>query len=151
MIKTQRVFRVSRDARPVERKVMEGFSYANPNITSSNFRVVPPDDPEEAVLVNFGEEYMESGDAVERLSRLGLRPGLPTELVDLSRSHPGGQLAACLPVVALGDSWVGWVGPFGRRRRVAYLDGSAVRRELDLRWWGLRWYGRWWFLAFRRK
>jgi len=41
-----------------------------------------------------------------------------------------------------------WVDPNGNRH-VAYLNGSAVRRELNLNWWSNRWNDNWWFLAFR--
>lgn len=144
----QVVFRIVRDSRPVEEKVKEGFNYADSNITSQNFRVVPfgSSNPEEAVLVNFGE-FVASEKAVERFDKLGLRAGLPTDLADLSKSHPNSKkLAAGLPVVALGDSWV---APDGVRRVVCLL-GNAARRGLGLDWWGRRWHDYWWFLAFRK-
>jgi len=145
----QVVFRIVRDSRPVEEKVKEGFAYANSNITSKNFAVAPFGGPnsEEAILVNFGEDVSSSEDAVTRLDKMGLRPGLPPDLADLSKSHPASaKLAAYLPVVALGDSWV---DPDGDRS-VAYLFGFAAYRELSLCSWSGGWDGYWWFLAFRK-
>lgn len=145
----QRVFRIVRDGRSVEEKVRGRFNYANPNITSQNFTAVPfgGPNPEEAVLVNFGEYVDSSEEVVKRLEKMGLRPGLPTELCDLSQSNPNSQeLAACLPVVALGDSWQGPSGSL----YVACLGGDASYRELHLYWRSRRWDAHWWFLAFRK-
>ena len=41
-----------------------------------------------------------------------------------------------------------WVNPDGNRN-VAYLNGNAANRKLNLNSWSNRWNGNWWFLAFR--
>ena len=145
----QRVFRTVHDRRAVEEKVKEGFLFADPNITTTNFRAVALNapDPEEAVLVKFGE-YVFSDDVVKRLDQMGLRPGLPSELVDLSKSHPNStELAAYLPLVALGDSWV---GPLGNLL-VVYLLGEVRSHGLNLHWRGGGWDESYSFLAFSPK
>lgn len=145
----QKVFRIIRDNQSVEEKVKEGFGYVDPNITSQNFKVAPfgGPNPEEAVLVNFGEYVDSSEEALRRLDKMGLRPGLPTDLTDLSKSHPNSsRLAGCLPVVALGDSWQYPGGGL----LVVSLDGDASLRGLRLHWWGDGLAGRWWFLSFRK-
>lgn len=94
--------------------------------------------------MNF-EEYVFSEEALRRLNQLGLRPGLPTELADLSNTHPDSiDLAGCLPLVALGDSWE---GPLGNLL-VVYLVGDARGRELSLHWRGSGWAENYWFIAF---
>ena len=143
-----RVFKIRRDLRPVEEKVKIGFNCANPNITSKNFcKEVPANSPDEAILVNFGEDIESSEEGVCRLAALGLRPGLPTELSDSSQSNPDSQeLAGCMPTVALGDSFEDANGYV----RVAYLSGDASYRELHLLIWQRGWYSYGWFLAFRK-
>jgi hypothetical protein len=144
----EQTFRIVRDSRPVEEKAKSGFVYADPHITSENFRAAVPDgrSAREAVLVNF-EEYIFSDDVLKRLDQRGLRAGLPTELADLSRSHPdSAELARCMPLVALADSWE---GPLGNLL-VAYLVGDARGRELSLHWRGSGWAETYWFLAFYR-
>ena len=144
----ERTFRILRDDRPLEDKVKEGYIYVDPHITSENFRAALPAgrNAGEATLVNFGE-YVFSEDVVNRLDKLGLRPGLPTELADLSKSHPGStEFAGCLPLVALGDSWV---GPLGNLL-VVYLVGDASGRELSLHWRGSGWMDTYWFIAFHK-
>ncbi len=131
---------------PLEAKTASGFNYVNSNLTDKNFKkVVGKGRVEaEAVLVNFGE-YVESDDAAVRLDKMGLRPGIPKELADLSKSNPdSAELAAHFPLAALGDSWQ---DP-NDDRGVAYLYGRASSRELDLNYWGGRWHDDWWFLAF---
>jgi len=146
----QGTFWINRDGRPVENKAKKGFDYVAISITSKNFTVAPPSgfNLEEAILVNFGNvNSVNSEDAVERLGKMGLRPGLPTELVDLSKNYPGSeQFAAYLPIVALGDAWVDVYGD----HRVVCLHGSAFSRELDLDWWDNGWHAHWRFLAFRK-
>jgi hypothetical protein len=144
----QKIFRIARDSRPVEEKAKAGFVHAEAHIAAENFRAVAPGgpSPEEAVLVNLGE-YVFSEEAVRRLDQMGLRPGLPTELVDLSKSHADStDLARCLPAVALGDSWV---GPLGNLL-VVFLAGGAQGRALSLHWEGGGWNDSYWFLAFRK-
>ncbi len=145
----QSVFRTVHDGRAVEEKVKEGFLYTDRNITTTNFRAVVPGgpDPGEAVLVKFGE-YVFSEGVVKRLDQMGLRPGLPSELVDLSKSHPDStELAVYFPLVALGDSWV---GPLGNLL-VVYLLGEARSHGLSLHWRGGGWDEGYSFLAFSRK
>lgn len=142
----ERAFRIVRDRLPLEDKVKDGFVYVDPHITSGNFTALLPakENAGEAILVNF-EEYLFSEEALRRLAMQGLRPGLPTELADLSKNHPDSSaLAACFPLVALGDSWV---GPLGNLL-VAYLVGDARGRELSLHWRGSGWADTYWFLAF---
>lgn len=143
----QKRFSIQRDSRPVEEK-REGFVHVEPDITSRNFKAVPPDGPapSEAYLVNFAR-YMFSEQVVEALNGMGMRPGLPTELADLSRSNPGSkELAACLPAVALGEPMQGGLGNL----LVVYLAGDATGRALSLHWYGGGWNEDYWFLAFRK-
>jgi hypothetical protein len=142
----QKIFPIVRDSRSLEEKVKEGFIYVDPHITSQNFgAAVGVPGAGEAVLVNF-EEYLFSEEALRRLDRLALRPGLPTELADLSKNHPDStELAGCFPLVALGDSWV---GPLGNLL-VVYLVGDARGREMSLHWRGSGWADTYWFLGFR--
>jgi hypothetical protein len=144
----QKVFRIVRDSRPIEQKLNEGFIYTERDITSANFSAAgpaAPRDADQAVLVNFGE-YVFSEHVLSRLEQMGYRPGLPTELVDLSRSVPDStELAGCLPLVALGDSWQ---GPLGNLL-VVFLVGDAKSRGLSLHWRGGGWNDSYWFLAFR--
>jgi hypothetical protein len=145
---TQKILRIVRDARPVEAKAKEGFIFAEAGINSMNFRALVPDssNPAEAVLVNF-DEYVFSDDAVSRLEQSALRAGLPTELVDLSKTLPDStELADCLPLVALGDSWQ---GPLGNLL-VVFLVGDARNRALSLHWRGGGFNESYWFLAFRK-
>ena len=131
-----------------EAKTASGFAYAKSDITDANFKQVVGQGivGAEAVLVNFGE-FVESPDAVSRLKKMGLRAGVPKELADLSKAHPDSrELATCLPIVALGDSWE---DPDGFRL-VVCLYGVALSRELQLYLWGYGWYDFWWFLAFRK-
>lgn len=142
----EKTFRILRDRLPVENKVKDGFIHVDPHITSGNFTTaVPPgQNAGEAILVNF-EEYVFSEEALRRLDLRGLRPGLPTELADLSKNHPdSSELAGCFPLVALGDSWV---GPLGNLL-VVYLVGDARGREMSLHWRGSGWADTYWFLAF---
>jgi hypothetical protein len=142
----ERTFRIVRDRRPLEDKVKDGFIWVDPHITSGNFPLAVPAEPNagEALLVNF-EEYLFSEEVLRRLGQRGLRPGLPTELADLSKNHPDSrELAACFPLVALGDSWV---GPLGNLL-VAHLVGDARGREMSLHWRGSGWAENYWFIAF---
>ena len=141
-------FRIVRDGRPLEKKIEEGFKHVDRGITSQNFKVVPEvgPAPEEAILVNFGETIYHSRDVVERLEEIGLRPGLPTELVDLSKSYPDSKkLAACFPIIALGDMWL--VPDNGYS--VAQLNGNVSDRYLEETWWSWEWDDGMRFLAFR--
>lgn len=145
----QKVFRTVHDRRAVEEKVKEGFLFADPNITTTNFRAVVSGGPNagEAVVVKFGE-YVFSEGVVKRLDQMGLRPGLPSELVDLSKSHPDStELAVYFPLVALGDSWE---GPLGNLL-VVYLLGEARSHGLNLHWRGGGWDEGYSFLAFSRQ
>jgi hypothetical protein len=142
----EKAFRIERDIRRIEDKVKEGFVYVDPHITSENFRAPLPagQNGGDATLVTF-EDYVFSDEVLRRLEQRGLRAGLPTELVDLSRSYAGSrELASCLPLVALGDSWV---GPLGNLL-VVYLVGDAQGRELSLHWRDSGWTDDYWFMAF---
>ena len=143
----QRLFKIQRDSRPIEEK-REGFIHVEPDINSRNLKVVPPEGPapSDAYLVNFGK-YAFSEQVVQALSAMGMRPGLPTELADLSRSNPGSkELAACLPAVALGEPMQGGLGNL----LAVYLAGDATGRALSLHWHGGGWNEDYWFLAFRK-
>src|SRR5688572_33200956 len=94
----QKLFRIERDSRPIEQKTKQGFMHVEPDISSSNFKALAAEGPapSDAYLVNFGK-YVFTENVVTLLAELGLRPGLPTELADLSTSNPGSkELAGCL-------------------------------------------------------
>jgi hypothetical protein len=134
---------------PLETKTASGFNYVNLSLTDKNFtKVVRTGEGDgEAIFVNFGEYIDSSEEAVRRLDAMGLRPGVPKELADVSKAHPKSvALAACFPAVALGDSWR---DPRGGRL-VAYLDGGALYRKLRLYYCDRGWSDRWWFPAFRK-
>lgn len=144
----QKVLPLVRDARPIEEKVKDGFLHVEPEITSRTFRAAVAEEsaPREAVLLNFGEYVFTEG-VLSQLERMELRAGLPTELVDLSKSVPNSkELAASLPLIALGDSWE---GPLGNLL-VVFLVGDARNRALSLHWRGGGWNEDYWFLAFKR-
>jgi hypothetical protein len=144
----QKLFKIQRDSRPIEEKTRQGFIHVEPDINSRNFKVVaaPGPAPSDAYLVNLGK-YMFSEQVVASLAERGLRPGLPTELADLSISNPGSkELAACLPAVALGEHMQGGLGNL----LVVYLAGDATGRALSLHWYGGGWNEDYWFLAFRK-
>lgn len=127
----------------------EGFLHVEPEITSQTFKVTVAEESaaREAVLLNFGE-YVFTDGVLARLERMKLRAGLPTELVDLSQSVPNSKdLAASLPLIALGDSWE---GPLGNLL-VVFLVGDARDRALSLHWRGGGWNEDYWFLAFQAR
>lgn len=143
---TQTTLPITRDGRPLEDKVKDGFLHVEPDITSQKFTATLDGAaaPHEAVLVSFGE-YVFSEGVLARLQTMNLRAGLPTELVDVSKSLPGSKaLASSLPLVALGDSWE---GPLGNLL-VVFLVGDAKDRALSLHWRGGGWNEDYWFLAF---
>src|SRR4026209_548666 len=103
----QHIFRITRDPTSLEEKLTAGFIATERDITSDHFPAVasPGPSPEEALVLNFGE-YVFSEGVLSRMDQMGLRAGLPTELAHLSRRMAEStELAACLPRVALGDSW----------------------------------------------
>jgi hypothetical protein len=143
----QKLFRIRRDSRPIEAKTKQGFIHVEPDIHSRNFKAVAAEGPapSDAYLVNFGKYTFTDG-VVALLTEMGLRPGLPTELADLSMSNPGSrELAGCLPAVALGDQMQGGLGNL----LVVFLAGDATGRALSLHWQGGGWNDSYWFLAFR--
>ena len=145
---TQKLFWIQRDSRPIEEKGKQGFIHVEPDINSRNFTAVADEGPSplQAFLVNFGR-YVFSDEVIRLLGEMGLRPGLPTELADLSKSNPSSrELAGCLPAVALGDSYQGGLGNL----LVVFLAGDATGRALSLHWMGGGWNDDYWFLAFRK-
>ncbi len=132
----------------LEAKGASGFGYCNPNLTDKNFTRIAGMGRinAEAVLVYFGKFISTDEEALSLLDGMGLRAGIPKELADLSKSHPDScELASCFPIAALGDSWR---DPHGSRH-VAYLNGHASNRNLDLHYSG-GWDDGWWFLAFHK-
>src|SRR5687768_16454608 len=98
-----KLFRIRRDSRPIEQKTRLGFIHVEPDINSRNFKAVAAEGPapSDAYLVIFGK-YVFTEQVVTLLAELGRRPGLPTELADVSTSNPDSKdLAGCLPAVAL--------------------------------------------------
>jgi hypothetical protein len=145
---TEKLFRIQRDSRPIEEKTTQGFIHVEPDIHSRNFKAVAAEGPapSEAHLVNF-DTYVFTDGVRTLLAEMGLRPGLPTELADLSTSTPGSkELAGCLPAVALGDQMQGGLGNL----LVVFLAGDATGRALSLHWQGGGWNDSYWFLAFRK-
>lgn len=133
-------------SQPIEQKTTKGFTYVNPNITSTNFPVDQSGEAElEAVAVNFGRVV--TLDEVRRsFKEMDLRTGIPTELVDISKQNETKELDECLPMVS-GDSV--WVDACGRGY-VADLDGRAGNRRLNLLYADGAWDGGFWFLGFRK-
>lgn len=139
----------------LETKVSTGFAYVDPNITDANFKQVVGYGLEGlielgAVVVNFGE-FVTSKEAVSRLRLIGLRAGVPKELVDLSNGYPNPEapLVNHLPIVTLGDSWY---DPRGNRQVVCLSPNTSDdtgRRDLKLVPWDRGFNGVWGFLAFR--
>ncbi len=144
----QKLFRIQRDSRSIEQKTRQGFIHVEPDINSRNFKAVAAEGPapSDAYLVNFGK-YVFTEQVVTLLAGLGMRPGLPMELADLSMSNPGSkELAGCLPAVALGDEMEGGLGNL----LVVFLAGDATGRALSLHWQGGGWNDSYWFLGFRK-
>jgi hypothetical protein len=144
---TTRTFKVKLNYNTPVHEKEESLSHSNRYITAENFpETATGEREEEAVLVNFGED-IESEKALVHLQEMGLRPGSPSELVDLHLSNraPNPELEECFPIAALGTVWT---DPYNSRR-VACLGGDAHNRDLHLGWFDGGSYDDCWFLAFR--
>lgn len=145
----QRVFPIIRDSCPLERKLGNFFSVAI-DFRFANFSIEPLEEStlDRAILVNFFEPVFEE-DVLDKLDEECLRPGLPTELADLSRSYPDyPELSKYLQIIALGESWEG-------RNRYRYVpcilagpEGLVLSSTLLN---GVGWNVNTWFLAFYKR
>ncbi len=143
---------------PLERKFADGLFgfYVGSQLNDDNFAKVVGDGEVEtdALLVNFGkDESVNSDEAAARLDKLGLRPGIPKELIDLARFYTNVIELAALrfvptipcPAVALGDSWT---SPGSENHFVMCLHSMNADHPVELLTWDVEWNGSWWFLAF---
>lgn len=131
----------------IEEMVRAGrYDWSNESITSKNFpRLQSWGKREVEVELVHLDRYMRNGDGVIReLDKRGYRPATLPELLALGAQYPDLQRTYSIP--AFGSVWQ---DPDGDRY-VAYLDGRASNRGLDLDWLEDGWRLYWCFAAVRK-
>lgn len=121
------------------------YDWFNPEINSLHFPAERKGTVEVVMeIIQYDKEQTEPDEVIRDLNSRGMRPATIAELLAFGAAYPDMQRK--FPIVALGSVWWGWHGRGG----VAYLIGSASRRDLRLEFWDQRRLPGYGFAAVRR-